>query len=81
MCGRLDVDGHHDNYDQPLAVRWLCRSHHRKFHAEEAESFKSEVELLAALRPLSETARSRVLAYVTERLATEAAPPNGSTAA
>jgi hypothetical protein len=36
---------------------------------------------LAALRPLSESARSRVLAYVTERLTTEAAPPNGAGAA
>lgn len=26
------VDGHHDDYDRPLAVRWLCRQHHRDAH-------------------------------------------------
>lgn len=26
------VDGHHDSYDLPMAVRWLCRLHHRKWH-------------------------------------------------
>ncbi|SRR5713101_3413551 len=25
-------DGHHDNYGEPLAVRWLCRSCHFRFH-------------------------------------------------
>jgi hypothetical protein len=33
---------------------------------------------LAALRPLSEAARNRALAYLTERLATEAAAQNGN---
>lgn len=36
---------------------------------------------LAALRPLTEAARSRVLNYVTERLASEAAPQNGASGA
>lgn len=28
------VDGHHDpeRYDEPLAVTWLCRLHHRHAH-------------------------------------------------
>jgi len=32
VCGAEPTDGHHDNYDQPMAVRWLCRLHHRHAH-------------------------------------------------
>ena len=32
VCGALTVDAHHDRYDQPLNVRWLCRKHHVKLH-------------------------------------------------
>lgn len=27
------LDGHHDDYDKPLSVRWLCRSCHVSLHA------------------------------------------------
>lgn len=33
ICGNPKVDGHHDDYSQPLNVRWLCRKHHSEFHA------------------------------------------------
>ena len=34
LCG-IDSDvAHHDDYDKPLDVRWLCASHHRQWHAE-----------------------------------------------
>jgi len=33
VCGAAEVDGHHDNYDMPMAVRWLCRRHHQELHA------------------------------------------------
>ena len=33
VCGCLPVDAHHDDYSQPLAVRWLCPTHHRQHHA------------------------------------------------
>lgn len=29
-CGKLPSEAHHDDYDKPLQVRWLCRSHHMK---------------------------------------------------
>ena len=32
VCGASEVDGHHDDYDQPMRVRWLCRKHHKAAH-------------------------------------------------
>ena len=34
VCGSFRVDAHHDRYDQPLEVRWLCRRHHQALHAD-----------------------------------------------
>lgn len=32
VCGSTDVRGHHDDYRQPLVVRWLCPVHHTECH-------------------------------------------------
>ncbi len=32
MCGSTGAEGHHDDYSQPLVVRWLCLAHHRELH-------------------------------------------------
>jgi hypothetical protein len=32
VCGIEPVDAHHDQYEQPLQVRWLCRRHHIHLH-------------------------------------------------
>lgn len=32
-CGRAATHAHHDDYSKPLAVRWLCHSHHALWHA------------------------------------------------
>jgi hypothetical protein len=32
-CGEPKVDGHHEDYDQPYQVRWLCRAHHLARHS------------------------------------------------
>lgn len=32
-CGsNKEIDGHHEDYSQPLVVTWLCRSCHQKLH-------------------------------------------------
>ena len=33
VCGSFRVDAHHDDYAQPLVVRWFCRKHHQQLHA------------------------------------------------
>lgn len=32
ICGHKEAHGHHDNYDRPLDVVWLCRPHHSERH-------------------------------------------------
>lgn len=32
ICGSSNVEAHHDDYDKPLQVRWLCRKHHLEHH-------------------------------------------------
>ncbi len=31
-CGDTNSQAHHDDYSEPLQVRWLCRKHHDKHH-------------------------------------------------
>ena len=32
VCGE-EAEMHHDDYDKPLEVRWLCRVHHLAHHS------------------------------------------------
>lgn len=32
VCGESYTHGHHDDYDKPLTVRWLCPVHHTEWH-------------------------------------------------
>lgn len=38
QCGKRRTEAHHDDYAQPLAVRWFCRYHHRRRDAELREA-------------------------------------------
>ena len=33
-CGKLKAEAHHPDYNKPLEVIWLCRTHHKRLHAE-----------------------------------------------
>jgi len=37
LCGDKKVVAHHDDYDLPLNVRWLCHAHHSQWHAKNGE--------------------------------------------
>lgn len=32
ICGEKETHAHHDNYDKPLEIKWLCPSCHQKYH-------------------------------------------------
>ena len=32
QCGDTNAEAHHDDYDKPMCVRWLCRLHHKAEH-------------------------------------------------
>lgn len=33
VCGSTEQNrAHHDDYNQPLKVRWFCEKHHREYH-------------------------------------------------
>ena len=35
VCGHPKAQAHHDDYSQPLNVRWLCTTHHAEHHVNE----------------------------------------------
>ena len=32
VCGKEKTHGHHENYNEPLLVNWLCAVHHKEIH-------------------------------------------------
>lgn len=41
-CGELKAEMHHEDYDKPLEVIWLCFRHHTELHAKRGD-FKAKV--------------------------------------
>jgi len=37
ICRSEKSVAHHDDYDFPLRVRWLCQAHHKQWHAKHGE--------------------------------------------
>jgi len=40
VCNSVKVQAHHDDYLQPLEVRWLCKKHHDEHHINERENLR-----------------------------------------
>lgn len=36
ICGIEKVEAHHDDYDEPFKIKWLCRRHHLQLHGKVA---------------------------------------------
>jgi len=43
VCGKEKSEAHHDDYEKPLEVRWLCRKHHAEHHKQEREKLRCKV--------------------------------------
>lgn len=41
ICGKENTHGHHDDYDRPLNVRWLCSEHHHAWHVKHGEALNA----------------------------------------
>lgn len=42
VCGNKKTHAHHDDYSEPLNVRWLCDTHHKQWHAKNGEGKNSK---------------------------------------
>ena len=42
VCGISNTVAHHDDYDKPLNIRWLCNHHHKEWHAINGEGLNAK---------------------------------------
>jgi len=38
ICSEVKSVAHHDDYDKPLDIRWLCQAHHKQWHAKHGQA-------------------------------------------
>lgn len=51
VCGDTKkVHAHHDDYNKPLEVLWLCPIHHRQLHTNKNNAYKQYGNLLPTQR-------------------------------
>jgi ribosomal protein S27AE len=68
-CGeKKDLHGHHDDYDFPLDVRWLCSACHLRWHRENGPG-KNRKEMYVTLA-LSEAEHQRIKAIAKDEVRT-----------
>ncbi len=41
ICGYEKAVAHHDDYDYPLSIRWLCQAHHKQWHAKNGQGLNA----------------------------------------
>jgi len=51
VCGAEPTHAHHDDYLRPLAVRWLCLSHHFRWHRENGPGANRDVMVPYRMTP------------------------------
>lgn len=46
VCGASSAEAHHDDYDKPLDVRWLCESHHDEWHRHNTPKYPNDEQIM-----------------------------------